>query len=470
MEPVPAAQAAWLNPYPRLDDMSPRMSRSPSNTALASHDEALGEMLPGQVIGRVVQRQDEMLDAILRELRVAIPNYAELDDPAMQVEERARVTALVLLCLSAVLNQPFDDTLIDAVRRTARRRAARGFPLAAMLRASDLLVRITWEFIAEDLLHLATESPAEAYRLTTELSTRLLGASARLRREEIDAYLHAEREHGSTSDKARRMFLDELLTATANDPEDMHRRAAQFGYRLGDEHAVAVLTVEGPSVDGSPADAEVNKVLRRLNEAVAFAIVGTDMPLVQTRRDSVVAVFPASQEDGEETIRQTIESAVGPVDAPAGWHLIAGLGRIEPALTGVAVSYRQAQRALEAAHVTGMHTGVVSYADMLPSLLLLEDPALAKDSWRTTVEPLSTYDAANGTQLVATLSVYLEERGVLAATAQRLFVHRHTLAPRLEQIEQLTGRSLQDRNDLFMLELGLRAHMLARDTSAANGS
>lgn len=454
------------------------MSRYPANTASAvpvpAPPDTRGPVprgdLPAQVIGRAVERLDEMLDAMLRELRVAIPSYVELDDRAMQVEERARLTALTLLSLRAVLDHPFDETLIDAMRRTARRRAVRGFPLSAMLRSSDVKVRIVWDFVAEELFRSAAADPSDVSRLAIDFSTKLLDASAQLRHEEAAAYLEAERERAGTGEETRRRFFDELLAGDVDDPQDLRERAEQLGYRLAREHAVAVLALDAPGLDERGGAAAAQNVLRRLNDAISFAIVGSGMPLVQTRSSSVVAVFAASREDGEQAVRQAIEAAVAAVEIPEGCHLIAGLGRVEPSLPGVAISHRQALRALEAARLTGVHSGVVTYADMLPSLLLLGDPALAKDSWRATVEPLLAYDAANGTSLVETLSVFLEERGVLAATAKRLYVHRHTLTPRLEQIEQLTGHSLQDRNDLFMLELGLRAQSFALDTPASDAA
>ena len=452
---------------------------APPNRGAAESEQSLGLKPSGsnisgasapsgaKVIDRVAERLDELLEAILRRLMVAIPSYAALDEPALRAEEQARLTALVLLSLRAVLGQAYDETLIEPVRRTARRRAVRGFPLWAMLRSRDIKMRIVWDFIAEELAQLAESDPSTAYRLAIELSSRLLDSSAQLRREEMDAYADAERMHSDTGEKARRGLFEDLLSGTSEDPEELRALAGRLGYRLGERHAVAVVTVDGPGVDASPVNGEIQNILRRLNDAVSFVIVGAGMPLVQQRNDSVVAVFPAAPED-EHTIGETIESSIGPLQVPRGCHLLAGLGRVEPGLRGIAISYRQALRTLEGAHATGMHSGVVAYADMLPSLLLLEDPTLAKDSWRTTVEPLFAHDAEQGTQLVATLAVYLEERGVLSAMAKRLFVHRHTLAPRLERIEQLTGRSLQDRNDLFMLDLGLRARTFAMEKGLNN--
>jgi purine catabolism regulator len=45
----------------------------------------------------------------------------------------------------------------------------------------------------------------------------------------------------------------------------------------------------------------------------------------------------------------------------------------------------------------------------------------------------------------------------VARTADRLFIHRNTVRYRLSQIEQLTGRSLDQTNDRVHLWLALLA-------------
>jgi sugar diacid utilization regulator len=441
------------------------MNEPPADRASTPQDGEPGP-LAVQVVGQTGERLEEMIDAILREVKAAIPNYVELDDHAMEVEERARVTALTMLSLRAMLDHPFDETLIDAVCRTAGRRAVRGFPLSAMLRSNDVKVRVVWDFVAEELFRTADLNSPDAYRLAIDLSTKLLDASARLREEEVGAYLETERERSGTTEQTRRAFFEQLLAGALDGIDDAQQRAEELGYQLSAEYAVAVLALDTAGHDAGPTGNEVQKVLRRLNDAMSFAVIGGITPIVQMRPNSVIAIFGGSREDGDGAIRKALEKASKAVQVPQGCHLIAGLGRIEPTLSGVAASHNQALQALEAARATGVHSGVISYADMLPSLLLLGDRRLAQDSWRATVEPLFAHDAANGTQLVETLSAYLEEGGVLAATAKRLYVHRHTLTPRLEQIEELTGHSLQDHNHLLMLELGLRARKIAPDRRA----
>lgn len=77
-----------------------------------------------------------------------------------------------------------------------------------------------------------------------------------------------------------------------------------------------------------------------------------------------------------------------------------------------------------------------------------------------TLRPIVEHDAAQGAELLHTLSVYFHHHGQLRATAARLFVHEHTLRYRLKRIEQLTGRSLKRYGDAFELWLAVEASPL----------
>ena len=72
------------------------------------------------------------------------------------------------------------------------------------------------------------------------------------------------------------------------------------------------------------------------------------------------------------------------------------------------------------------HTG--AYRLFLPAMS--EDPA-ELERLIETVEPLVAYDEQYETDLVATVETYLENDGNVAATAQQLFTHRHTIRYRL---------------------------------------
>lgn len=77
-----------------------------------------------------------------------------------------------------------------------------------------------------------------------------------------------------------------------------------------------------------------------------------------------------------------------------------------------------------------------------------------------TLRPILEHDAAHGSELLRTLSVYFHQHGKLRATAAQLFVHEHTLRYRLNRIEHLTQRQLKHYRDAFELWLAVEAHAL----------
>jgi hypothetical protein len=80
--------------------------------------------------------------------------------------------------------------------------------------------------------------------------------------------------------------------------------------------------------------------------------------------------------------------------------------------------------------------------------------------YEDTVAPLVRQDAANQTDLVRTLGVYVEENGNANGAAARLFAHRHTVASRLARVAELTGLDPTRGVDRELLGLGLKVHRM----------
>lgn len=80
--------------------------------------------------------------------------------------------------------------------------------------------------------------------------------------------------------------------------------------------------------------------------------------------------------------------------------------------------------------------------------------------YEQTIDPLVRYDEQYQTELVATLATYLEYDCNLAATANTLFTHRHTVRYRLDRIAELCGLEIGRTDDREKLSLGLKAMRL----------
>ncbi len=72
------------------------------------------------------------------------------------------------------------------------------------------------------------------------------------------------------------------------------------------------------------------------------------------------------------------------------------------------------------------------------------------------LSPLLDHDATARVPLLPTLAAYLEHGGRKAATARELHLERRTLYFRIDRIEKLLGRDLDDR------EIQLRCHLALR--------
>jgi DNA-binding PucR family transcriptional regulator len=77
-----------------------------------------------------------------------------------------------------------------------------------------------------------------------------------------------------------------------------------------------------------------------------------------------------------------------------------------------------------------------------------------------TVAPLVGYDEQYSTDLLGTLSAYLDNNCNMAATAAAIHAHRHTVGYRLDRVKELTGLDPLKSEDRERLGLGLKAHRI----------
>jgi hypothetical protein len=84
-------------------------------------------------------------------------------------------------------------------------------------------------------------------------------------------------------------------------------------------------------------------------------------------------------------------------------------------------------------------------------------PDEVRSFYEDTVAPLVRYDESYGSELVTTLETFLEHNGATGAAASALYVHRHTIAYRLERVKELSGLDPALSEDRERLGLGLKA-------------
>jgi sugar diacid utilization regulator len=95
-----------------------------------------------------------------------------------------------------------------------------------------------------------------------------------------------------------------------------------------------------------------------------------------------------------------------------------------------------------------------TYQLLLPHM---NDPIELRRFYEETVRPLVAYDEQYETDLLGTLSTFLECDANVNATASRLITHRHTVRYRFERVRELTGLDVSSTDGREKLSLGLKA-------------
>lgn len=133
-------------------------------------------------------------------------------------------------------------------------------------------------------------------------------------------------------------------------------------------------------------------------------------------------------------------------------------------------SLEEAEQALQAAKIGLLDcTGLVSYHELGLHRLILEQKniELLKSIFEETIAPIFQYDCRHRGSLVQTLRIYLKH-GSIKTAAKELYIHRHTMKYRLEQIETLTAHKPDQPAGSLQLILGLYIYDYLKATGLLN--
>jgi DNA-binding PucR family transcriptional regulator len=172
-----------------------------------------------------------------------------------------------------------------------------------------------------------------------------------------------------------------------------------------------------------------------------------------------------------------VAAAVRPVlvaarDAFPGATFFCGVGTRGHGAPGLRESASQAATAVAAARGWG-RPGVPVHVDdvgLPPMLVDWLGSRAAQESMTRLLAPFAALDAARAETSVRTLQVYLDERGSLVRTGERLHLHKNAVTYRMRRIrEQLATLDLDDPDRRLELQLACRAWLLTRNPERDRG-
>lgn len=229
-------------------------------------------------------------------------------------------------------------------------------------------------------------------------------------------------------------------------PTELASRLQVVG--LNAEEPLVVLSASAAGTAPQLLHGVLTELLEPISKRVAVASLGGEaIGLAGTDLGRVVDAVAALQstatllEPGLSGVRLAIGVSAGTTSGPV--------------LRGAIEEARHARRLAE--HRAGTCRVVSSDELSSHTVLLAAVPEELRRSYRSRLlGPIQEYDARHHSDLVRTLTVFLEHSGSWNRCAARLHLHVNTLRYRIARIEQLTGRDLSSFGDQVDLYLALR--------------
>jgi sugar diacid utilization regulator len=256
------------------------------------------------------------------------------------------------------------------------------------------------------------------------------------------------------SEEAAAGFVRAVLGRKVTDRGDILARAAELGADLERGAGVLITRATPRAAQAGEWRARVLTVALR---ALRSAAPGSLAFLEDRDSAEVGAIVPAEDDERLGRAGEALELELA--ESLPGFSITIGRSRRAGDPVDLYRAGNEARLAVNVGEAEG-HT-LLAFEDTGAYRLLLpamsEDPGELQRFYAETIEPLAAYDEQYETELVATIEAYLENDGNVAATAKRLFTHRHTIRYRLERAKELCGHDVSSTEGREKLGLGLKA-------------
>lgn len=404
-----------------------------------------------EISARLRRRRQEIGRSMIDHYRREIRDYSVLDNEVLAVD----VMGVSLDNLDAVLELAMtgtevDEAGLDGFRLAAARRVDQGVALESLLHAYRLWSRLTWESVREVVdVDQAAEITA-ALDIAGHIMTHLNLVSTASAR----AYLDEMEGVWSEREALLRELLEEML-AGRGEGARVTGAALAMTVDLWDDYLVAVAR-RGPTVAAEPASYRFAASLR-VNRRVLDAARAVLRPpratiLAGIRRDDVIALYPLV-DNNALAAAHTHLNRFAVTAGKEGFAI--GVAGPSHGRADISRCHHEAEEAANIAISGGRVGAPVAFDDVLIDFVLGSNPLSGRLA-EVTLGPLAAYDREHGSNLVATVEAFIANGLSLTRTATTLAVHPNTVAYRLGRIRELTGRDLQQPQDLVAFTVALR--------------
>jgi purine catabolism regulator len=256
-------------------------------------------------------------------------------------------------------------------------------------------------------------------------------------------------------------FVDDLLAGSFTTEEAAISRAKLLGYDLRPPYAILVYGWDQPMVDlqSQYGDGYVQRLRIALDLALGDGLSAEGRKaLLRVRNDQAYVAYPAAQMDTTEVERVAERLRQRVLARSDSAPISVGVSPTFSLLGAAPTAFHQAEQALTIAQRLFGGNRAIHFDRLGVYRLLfpLRDRPELQQFYDEMLRALNEYDQRHGSNLVGTLREYFIHHGNLSKVSEALFVHRNTLSYRLERIQLISGRNLEDAEDRLSLHLALK--------------
>jgi GAF domain-containing protein/sugar diacid utilization regulator len=253
------------------------------------------------------------------------------------------------------------------------------------------------------------------------------------------------RHLAEVANRGRRDLLEDLLTGTDLDPNEIATRAGDLDVDLSGEQIVVVAAAPRHRGDAEQAAAFYAGQRRGLSARVAGHLV-----LLVPGDDPGVAARDAAA--GLGRMLGVPVTAVGERALSDESDLMTS----DNAAATLAASHRKAADSLSAMSALGREGQGATTAELGFVGVLLSGGDTSGRFIRDTLGPILEYDTCRGSDLAATLDAWFGQGGHLGRTAAVLHLHPNTVGQRLSRISKLLGADWSEPARALQIQLALQ--------------
>ncbi len=316
-----------------------------------------------------------------------------------------------------------------------------------ILAAYRIAARVAWEEILRAWRGHPEATP-EAIMLTANY---VFAALDQVAAEVTKTYLHAREQHMQRGTRARARLFHALISDNFDSELELQKQALALNMPIAATGYVAVVSKlvvgNGDGARGGESLAEVAASLDSPRGAMHHV----------TDPSTMVTLWPADSSKDVEAARQFVtrlhKEAVDR-SGTARARVRAGIGGYHAGLRGISRSYLEAQQAIEAGRKLRPEAVAHGHDEVIPHLVLAQNPMLAERFVAHTLGPLLDPKTRSREQLLQTLEAYLASGSVKDAAAA-LNLHRHTVLYRLDKLRELLGADFDVPASRLRLQLAL---------------